>query len=275
MINNINDVFGTEFDVIGGDIENTSPGDPTFVYKQWTTIDMIHIESGRSQLEYDRLNVVDHKEPYNSFVMGDRTLYDIDQFYATLSQPKDIPVYNDMYKMLLPHRKQVNIDNVLPGGVHNGYLKLDGKTIVDVWDVLNGTLTDDPNYLLQDYLRSSIVNRTTIDNDTVSLYGDFEVIGGPFIIQDPDPIQGELYKVFGTVQQLGSVPSHPTNVMIVNRSAGSLSTITVSPDPQGRFVKYYKDLPEGTTFMVIGLWDPTETPYYEPVIVDRIVATKL
>ena len=130
-------------------------------------------------------------------------------------------------------------------------------------------------YLLQDYLRSSIVNRTTIDNETVSMYGDVEVIGGPFIVQDPDPIQGELYKVFGTVQQLGSVPSHPTNVMIVNRSAGSLSTITVSPDPQGRFVKYYKDLPEGTTFMVIGLWDPTETPYYEPVIVDRIVASRL
>lgn len=274
MINNINNVLGTEFDVIGGDVDGTSPDDPTFVYKQWTTVPIVEIDLGRSQLEYDRLNDKQFLEPYNTHVLSDRSIYDIDDVFDQLSQHTSIDRHTEYRKMLLSDRQLIQIDGMMRQSPRStAYHTLDDHKIYDIDEFYNGLVEFDSDYLRMDYTRLPLKNRTIVNINTLGMVGD--TINGQYTIPDPDPIEGELYKVFGTVQQLGAVPSYPTNVMIVNRSGGTLSTITVSPDPLGRFVKYYKDLPEGTTFMVIGLWDPEETPYFEPVIVDRVIATKL
>ena len=274
MINNINTVLATEFDVIGGDVQPTSPGDPTFVYKQWTTSPIFNIDLSPGQIEYDRANIREFMEPYNTNVIGDREIVSLDEFHTIKTDPSPVDLYQDYRKLLLTHRTVIEIDNIFNYNSNVfGYQPMDDRKIFDFFDFYDGKFESNPAYLGMDHTRLALVNRTQIDLSTLGVIG--EVVNGPYTVEDPPPIEGDLYKVFGTVQQLGAVPSRPTNVMIVNRSGGSLSTITVSPDPQGRFVKYYKDLPPGTTFMVIGLWDPEETPYYEPVIVDRIVATKL
>ncbi len=276
MITSINAVYTTEFDVIGGDIYPSSPIDPVFVYEGWKTSDVIHMLSGNTEVEYARANQIDFMEPYNSHVMSDRSVFDIDSFILSEAT---VPAHSkelDYKKHLIQSRNIVNVDGLYndPSSVTE-YHNLANRTEYNVWDLMAGLVPSDSGYLDEDYKRLTLIHRTQFDHRQLKAYKGLSVINGPYAIEEPAPIEGDIYKVFGTVQQKGTVPSYPTNVMIVNRSAGSLSTIAVTPDPQGRFVKYYKDLPAGTTFMVIGLWDPTQEPYFEPVIVDRIVATKL
>lgn len=274
MISTINTVYNTEFDVIGGEIQPSSPVDPVFVYTGWKSSEVVTLLSGKSATEYARDNDPRFMEPYNTNVMEDRSFMDVDSYLGsfTPTHSKELD-----YRNTLIHDKPIiQVDGLFEcpsKGME--YYNLDSRVQLSPWDIMDGLAPSNSNHLIEDYKRISLLYRTMFDNRQLKNFGGLSIVNGPYTVQDPDPVEGDLYKVFGTVQQMGAVPSYPTNVMIVNRSTGSLSTISVTPDPQGRFVKYYKDLPLGTTFMVIGLWNPEQDPYFEPVIVDRIVATKI
>ncbi len=277
MIRNINEFINNEFDVVGEVFSIASPIDPLVRFTFFETSELIELNIGRSQRQYDAANVEGYKTSPDFLVLGNRALISTDEYFNHLTATPDVPRYTDFYRQLVSHRPISIIDGITSNPYSKTPLRnLNGGNQYDVNDVFKNVIPSKPDYLIHDYMRLIVDGRTKLTHEQlITASESFDVIGGPYIIKDPDPVTGELFKVFGTVQQLGSVPSHPTNVMIVNRSAGSLSTITVSPDPVGRFVKYYKDVPDDSTFMVIGLWDPTQTPYYEPVILDRVIATKL
>lgn len=242
---------------------------------------LIDIQHRLSNYDYAKLTGDTFFRPVDFGHMGSRPLISSFNEYLTFANQSDrVDIHSQDYKRLqLSHRTMHDLAE-LPVSRPDGIVLSDinGQQSVDVGDIADFVnLTPTTDHYRSDYHRLSIDGRITTDlslaSNTLDVIGFDDRSNGDFVIEEPPRIEGNLYKVFGRVYENGNSLSAPTKVMLVDRTGGALTTISVPVDSFGNFAKFYKDLPENSSFMIIGLWDVDRDPYYEPVIIDRVVPT--
>jgi hypothetical protein len=241
---------------------------------------LINIDHRLSNYSYDTLiSNMSFKPVQFGMMEGRRLITTFDEYLAFANGTDRVDIHAEDYKRLqLIHRDMIDLSHISISARGTTTREIDNRELVDVSDILFDidSLIDNSTDYANDYQRLVLDGRPSLQlshiTPLLTVLDVAETIGD-FSISEPPKIEGKLYKLYGTVFEKGVIPSVPTKVMLVDRTGGALTTVSVPVDRFGYFAKYYKDLPDNSSFMIVGLWDVDKVPYYEPTIIDRVIPT--